>query len=65
MLRDRLGTRTGYPVTAYMVAGTQAQQGNKNSIIVMKASNLNQPKPEDADGEVLLYFQLLFPGIPK
>ncbi|XP_063681987.1 glutamate-rich WD repeat-containing protein 1-like isoform X1 [Bolinopsis microptera] len=51
VLRDRLGTRTGYPVTAYMVAGTQAQQGNKNSIIVMKASNLNPPKAEDAEEE--------------
>ena len=47
ILKDRLGARSGYPVTAYLVAGTQAQQGKKNSLIVLKASNLNPPKPTE------------------
>lgn len=49
VLKDRLGPREGFPVTAYVVAGTQAEQGKKNSIVIMKLSNLNQEKPEDDD----------------
>ena len=42
VVRDRLGPREGYPVTAYAVAGTQADKGKKNSVIIMKMSNLNK-----------------------
>ena len=46
ILKDRLGARSGFPVTAYVVAGTQAEQGKKNSLVVMKLSNLHQEKEE-------------------
>jgi len=42
VLKDRLGARSGYPVTAYMVSGTQADKGKKNSVVVMKISNLEK-----------------------
>ena len=46
MLNDKLGPRSGYPLTAYVVAGTQAEQGKKNSLVVMKLSNLQEEKEE-------------------
>ena len=49
VLKDRLGPREGYPITAYTVAGTQADKGKKNSVIIMKMSNLNrEQKGEDS-----------------
>jgi len=43
VLRDGLGEeRRGYPATAYLVTGTQAEQARKNEIIVLKLSGLNK-----------------------
>ncbi|BES98934.1 Glutamate-rich WD repeat-containing protein [Nesidiocoris tenuis] len=42
--------RTGFPLSAYFVAGTQSERANGNSIIVMKASQLRKTlKNEDDD----------------
>ncbi|RZF48244.1 hypothetical protein LSTR_LSTR006211 [Laodelphax striatellus] len=43
VLRDDLGdNRDSYPMTTYLVSGTQAESANKNSVIVMKFSNMHQ-----------------------
>uniref|UniRef100_A0A0A9XQC4 Glutamate-rich WD repeat-containing protein 1 n=1 Tax=Lygus hesperus TaxID=30085 RepID=A0A0A9XQC4_LYGHE len=39
--------RTGFPQTAYIVAGTQTERANGNSIILMKASQLHKTLKED------------------
>lgn len=55
VLPDQLGDdRTSYPLTCYIVAGTQAQRAHTNSVIVMKMGNLHRnkeakPAKEDAD----------------
>ncbi|KAF6199675.1 hypothetical protein GE061_005973 [Apolygus lucorum] len=42
--------RTGFPQTAYIVAGTQSNRANGNSIILMKASELHKTlREEDSD----------------
>ncbi|XP_043200523.1 glutamate-rich WD repeat-containing protein 1-like [Amphibalanus amphitrite] len=55
VVRDRLGdNRTEYPLTMYMVAGTQADKAHKNSVIVMKMSNIQRnkkSKEKDSDDE--------------
>ncbi|EDV19756.1 Glutamate-rich WD repeat-containing protein 1 [Trichoplax sp. H2] len=53
---DSLGeNRTEFPMTAYLVAGTQADEMNKNSVIVVKMSNLHKTYKEgdcsDSDEE--------------
>ena len=43
ILGDSLGkNRTKYPMTAYVVSGTQADNGDRNRIVVMKWSNLQK-----------------------
>ncbi|KAJ8974611.1 hypothetical protein NQ317_019356 [Molorchus minor] len=55
IIKDSLGDdRETFPLTAYIVAGTQAPQAHINNIIVMKLSNLhktNQENDEDSDEE--------------
>ena len=34
--------RTHYPLTCYLVAGTQAEAGRQNFIVMMKMSNMRQ-----------------------
>nr|XP_026692017.1 glutamate-rich WD repeat-containing protein 1 [Ciona intestinalis] len=59
ILRDDYGdSRDEYPLTANIVAGTQAQSGKSNHVIVMKMSNLNKnnkapgdESDEDSDDE--------------
>lgn len=49
---DSLGDdRETYPLSAYIVAGTQAQQVHVNNIIVMKLSNLHKTTREGEDDE--------------
>ena len=52
ILHDSLGeSRTDYPMTAYVVAGTQAEQKKQNFIILMKMSELHstyQDNEEDS-----------------
>lgn len=53
IIKDNLGDdRETYPLTAYIVAGTQAPQTHVNSIIVMRLSNLHSMNNrDDDDGE--------------
>ncbi|TMW54649.1 hypothetical protein DOY81_000180 [Sarcophaga bullata] len=60
IIADELGeNREKYPLTAYMVAGTQAARTHVNNLIVMKMSNLHKTqevddeKDEDDDDEEL------------
>ncbi|XP_023016314.1 WD repeat-containing protein 1 l(2)09851 [Leptinotarsa decemlineata] len=55
IIRDNFGdNRELFPLTAYVVAGTQAAQSQTNNVIVMKLSNLhrtNQDENDDSDEE--------------
>lgn len=58
MIPDNLGdSRTEFPMTAYIVAGTQAAQGKQNHVIVMKMSQLDRTisndEESDSDDELL------------
>ena len=47
IIPDALGdNRNEFPVTLYLVAGTQANKANANKIIVMKMSNLQETQKE-------------------
>ncbi|XP_030368981.1 glutamate-rich WD repeat-containing protein 1 [Scaptodrosophila lebanonensis] len=49
---DELGSgREQYPLTAYIVAGTQAARTHVNNLIVMKMSNLHKTQNDDDDGD--------------
>ena len=51
MLRDSLGdSRQEYPMTAYIAAGTQAEKGKQNFLMLMKMYDLNSTFKE-ADEE--------------
>lgn len=55
VVRDDLGaSRTSYPMTAYVVAGSQAEEATDNRIYMMKWSNLRKTAKdgkEDSDDE--------------
>lgn len=53
IIKDKLGNnREEYPLTTYIVAGTQAARTHANSVIVMKMSNLHKNENrEDSDDE--------------
>jgi len=52
IMRDDLGAqRTGYPMTAYVVAGTQAERQADNRIYVMKWSHLYRTSKDGAEEE--------------
>lgn len=53
VLRDDLGdNRDTYPMSMYLVSGTQAEKANKNRVILMKLSNLNKThKDEDSESD--------------
>mgnify|MGYP001793200609 CR=1 FL=1 len=43
ILPDLLGdSRESYPMTSYLVCGTQAERSHTNSVIVMKLYNMHQ-----------------------
>ena len=43
VLQDSLGeNREDFPLTCYIVAGTQAERGKTNHVIVMKMGNLHR-----------------------
>ncbi|KAF8473178.1 WD40-repeat-containing domain protein [Kalaharituber pfeilii] len=51
IIKDGLGDeRRGYPATAYLVTGTQAERTNRNEIMVLKLSGLNK-MPQDGDDD--------------
>lgn len=48
IMRDSLGDgRAEFPLTAYLVAGTQAEVARKNMIILMKMSQLHKTAPDE------------------
>ncbi|XP_002733247.1 glutamate-rich WD repeat-containing protein 1-like [Saccoglossus kowalevskii] len=50
ILRDNLGdSRTQFPYTCFIVAGTQAEKAHLNNVIVMKMSNLHKTCKEDKE----------------
>ncbi|VVC96166.1 unnamed protein product [Leptidea sinapis] len=50
IIQDNLGNdRQQYPMTAYLVAGTQASSAHLNNILVFKMSNLHQTLKEEND----------------
>lgn len=53
VVKDNLGeNRETFPLTMYLVAGTQANQAHVNSVIVMKLSNLHKTgKTEDEEDD--------------
>lgn len=52
IIKDKVGLRETYPMSALMVAGTQASASHINSVIVMKMSNLHRTtKERDSDLE--------------
>jgi len=58
VIPDSLGeSRTEFPMTAYIVAGTQAAPGKQNHVIVMKMSQLDKTisneEESDSDDELL------------
>lgn len=49
-LNDNLGVnRTSFPMTSYLVAGTQAEEQKMNQLYVMKMSQMNKTKHDDMD----------------
>lgn len=51
IIHDNLGTnRDTFPLTAYIVAGTQAAQNHVNNLVVMKLHNLHKTN-EESDSE--------------
>lgn len=54
ILPDALGAgeaRSRFPMTTYMISGTQAQSASANAILVMKASNIRQMQEDEEDEE--------------
>ncbi|XP_037944787.1 glutamate-rich WD repeat-containing protein 1 [Teleopsis dalmanni] len=52
IIPDELGeTREKFPLTAYMVAGTQAARTHVNNLIVMKMDNLHKTQDDDNDDD--------------
>lgn len=52
VIKDTLGeNRETFPLTMYLVAGTQASQAHVNSVIVMKLSNLRRTGNSDEDDD--------------
>eukprot|EP00455_Lapot_gusevi_P026653 TRINITY_DN2810_c0_g1_i1.p1 TRINITY_DN2810_c0_g1~~TRINITY_DN2810_c0_g1_i1.p1 ORF type:complete len:522 (+),score=172.53 TRINITY_DN2810_c0_g1_i1:79-1644(+) len=52
ILRDSLGEfRSKFPMTMYVVAGTQAEKANKNKVSIFKMSDLNKTKHDDAESD--------------
>ena len=42
-----------FPMTAYIVAGTQASPGKQNHFIVMKMSQLDKTSPSDDESKLI------------
>lgn len=50
IIKDELGTnRTEFPLTLFLVAGTQASKPKENCILIMKNSNLHKTQKLDSD----------------
>jgi len=52
VIQDNLGeNRNSFPMTTYIVAGTQAAKAHVNSVIIMKMSNLQRTSKEKTDDD--------------
>lgn len=52
IIKDNLGDdRETFPLSAYVVAGTQSQQVHVNNIIVMRLTNLHKTSKNEENGE--------------
>lgn len=51
VVKDKMGTRTTFPMSTLIVAGTQAASSHINNVIVMKMSNLHRTSKEKEDGD--------------
>ncbi|XP_045461970.1 glutamate-rich WD repeat-containing protein 1 [Harmonia axyridis] len=52
IIEDKLGqNRETFPMTSYIVAGTQGQQNHANNIVVMKLHNLCKTSNDDEDDD--------------
>jgi len=52
ILPDQLGHfRNKFPLSMYMVAGTQADARNKNKVMLLKCSDMHKTKHDDRDSE--------------
>ncbi|XP_013381956.1 glutamate-rich WD repeat-containing protein 1 [Lingula anatina] len=52
ILQDSLGdSREDFPMTAYIVCGTQAERSHANHVIVMKMSNLHKTNKDEEDND--------------
>ncbi|KAK3585998.1 hypothetical protein CHS0354_033115 [Potamilus streckersoni] len=52
ILRDNLGeAREQFPMTCYMVSGTQAERGKTNHVLIMKMSNLTKTQKSQDDND--------------
>ena len=50
IIKDGLGeNREDFPMTAYIVAGTQSEKAHLNNIFVIKMHNLHRTQEEDDD----------------
>ena len=50
VIRDRLGNgRTKFPMTSYLVAGTQADRADRNEVLVMKVGDLHKTMRENLE----------------
>lgn len=50
ILKDDLGeNRENFPMTAYLVAGTQAEKANLNNIFVIKMHNMHKTQKDEDD----------------
>ncbi|KAG8331734.1 Glutamate-rich WD repeat-containing protein 1 [Homalodisca vitripennis] len=48
IIKDNFGSkREEFPLTAYLVAGTQSDRPNNNSVIVMKLSNMHKTQKQE------------------
>ncbi|KAI9293467.1 WD40 repeat-like protein [Neoconidiobolus thromboides FSU 785] len=53
IIEDHLGNdRTKFPLTSYLVTGTQADKANKNEVMVLKLSQLSKTKYDDDDEDM-------------
>eukprot|EP00112_Aurelia_sp_Birch-Aquarium-sp1_P001204 Seg1123.6 transcript_id=Seg1123.6/GoldUCD/mRNA.D3Y31 product="Glutamate-rich WD repeat-containing protein 1" protein_id=Seg1123.6/GoldUCD/D3Y31 len=52
LIKDQLGdTRVEYPMTLYMVVGTQAERAHSNSVMLVKMTDLSKIDQDESDSE--------------
>ena len=57
VLQDNLGdNREEFPLTCYIVAGTQAERGKTNHVIVMKMGNLHRTTKPKVKTDITFWF---------